>query len=105
MIVQLAPPIKIASGKPWKDAPFAFCVNKQTEVIHTQVINPWTHGFNEKQIAAQAKMRETNRRVHEILEDPKLRAQYEAEQKVCTSPEKERRLRDYVFRKLYRGGG
>lgn len=100
-IVRLAPPFEQLSGKPWKDAGFAFCVNKQTGVVHTQIIPPWTHGFNNKQVVAQTKMREANRRVHEILSDPELRKPYEEEWKRSAPEDERRRLRDYVFMKVY----
>lgn len=102
-IIRFAEPFQLMSGKPWKDAKIAFCVNKRTGVVHTQQIYPWTHGFNDMQLTAQMKMRETNRRVHEILSDPKLREPYEEEWKHSAPPDERRRLRDYVFMKVYRG--
>ena len=96
-------PYKTLSGKPFKSAPFAFCTNRVTGAIHTQWIYPWTHEFNEKQLAAQEKMRETNRRVHEILSDSELRRPFEEEWERSAPKEERRRLRDYVFMKVYRG--
>lgn len=96
-------PYKTLSGKPFKGAHFAFCTNSVTGAIHTQIIPPWTHSFNEKQLAAQEKMRVTNQRVHEILNDPELRRPFEEEWRLSAPPEDRRRLRDYVFMKVYRG--
>ncbi len=101
IINKLRAPLELISGKLWKNAQFAVCTNKRTGKMHTQIIPPWTHGFNKKQVAAQKKMREANRRVHEILSNPELRKPYEEEWKRSAPEDERRRLRDYVFMKVY----
>lgn len=99
--VDFSYPVQEMHGKPWQDADFAYCTSKRTGKVHTQKINPWTHPFNEKQLAAQARTREANKRVSEILHNPILRSPYEDAYRTLPEPDRPR-LRDYIYKQIYR---